>query len=162
MEENEKRAEENTSLYYIIGAVALVVVIAVGYFLRPKPSMTPQAPEVAVVPTPTPGPITQLACESQYFNPVVALPGVYLSAAGGDLTGVTKEDCTFNVSVNNKVVATENVTATTSAAPERNGQVWTCTTKALDLQKGVATTVDVKITNDQNKEATCSAAFVFP
>ncbi len=162
MEEQEKTTEENSSLYYIIGAVALVIVIAVGYFLRPKPSMTPQVPGVAAVPTPTPGPITQLVCENQYYNPVVALPGVYLSASGGDLTGVTKEDCTFSVSVNNKVVATETVIATTSAAPERNGQVWTCTTKALDLQKGVATTVDVKIVNDQKKEATCSADFIFP
>lgn len=162
MEEHEKAAEENTSLYYIIGAVALVVVIAVGYFLRPKPSTTTPPQPVVVVPTPTPGPITALACENQYFNPVVALPGIYLGAQGGDLSGVSKINCTFDVNVDDKVVATETVTATTSAAPERNGQAWTCTTKALDLQKGIATKVDVRVVNDLKKEASCTADFVFP
>lgn len=162
MEDHEKASEENTSLYYIIGAVALVIVIAVGYFLRPKPSTTTPAQPVVAVPTPTPGPITALSCDNQYFNPVIALPGIYISAQGGDLPDIKTINCTFDVSVGDKAVATETVAATVSAAPERNGQTWTCTTKALDLQKGIATKVDVKVTNDLKKEASCTADFIFP
>lgn len=152
--------EENTSLYYIIGAIALVIVIAVGYFLRPKAA--PPAAPVAVVPTPTPSPITQFACENQYYNPVIALPGVYLGAQGGDLNETKMITCTFEVSVSNKVITRENVIATMSASPERGGQAWQCITKALDLQKGVPTRVNVNAINDLKKEASCTADFVFP
>lgn len=161
--------KENTTMYYVIGAVVLVAVLVAGYFLRPKPQ-TPaqqsgQQQQAAVPqgPTPTPGPITGLACENQYYNPVVGVNGqYYLSVEGSDLATSTKETCDFTVTVNRNVIATLSREAQLSANSERGGSIWRCTTDKLTLEKNVPTKVDVTVTNDQSKSVTCTRTFLLP
>src|SRR3990172_6726794 len=98
--------KENTTIYYVIVAVVLVAVLIAGYFLRPKPQQPAQTAgtqqQIAPPPpTPTPGPITGLACENQYYNQVTGIPGqYYVSVEGVDLATTTKVTCDFTVSVN--------------------------------------------------------------
>lgn len=162
--QKENKESSDTSLYYIIGAIALVVVIVAGYLLRPKSATTANPEQSVALPTPTPstGPITQFTCEDKYYNPVVGLPGVYLSAAGVDVKPATKVDCTFTATVDGKVVATESAVSDVKLDEARGGGTWRCTTKAIDLTKNVLTTVDIKVTDDQNASTTCSSDFIFP
>lgn len=176
MEEAQKvdKQESNAQIYYVIGAVVLVVVIAAGFFLRPKPATQSQAPapvETAgaatvagtTTPAPTKGPITKLACEDQYYNPVIGIPEqYYLSVDGADVAGATSVDCTFTARVNNQVVQTATVTAQPAAAPERNGSTFRCTTSAMKLAKGVTTKIEVALKDDQDATGTCSRFFIFP
>lgn len=176
MEEAQKvdKPESNAQIYYVIGAVVLVVVIAAGFFLRPKPATQSQAPAPAdaasaatvagtTTPAPPKGPITKLACEDQYYNPVIGVPEqYYLSVSGVDVDPATAVDCTFTASVANQVVQTATVTAQVVPAPERNGNTFRCTTGAMKLSKGVTTKVDVKLADDQDATGTCSRFFIFP
>jgi hypothetical protein len=159
----ENQTSTNSSLYYVLGAVVLVAVIGAGYLLRPKAPGTQQAAQQAA-PTvaPTPGPITRLACDTQYYNPVLGFPRYYLSVEGGDPSGPTGVDCTFTIYQENKVFATEKVTSTLTAKPERNGSVFKCTTQGLELKPTIPTRVDVALRDDQGAKATCSAIFSLP
>lgn len=151
-------------MYYVLGAVVLVAVIGAGYLLRPKaPEGTGTQPTaMAPAPTPTPGPITRLGCDSQYYNPVIGFPKYYLSVKGGDVTGPTKVDCTMTISQANKVINTENLSSPLTAAPERGGSVFTCTSQGLDIQPTTPTKVEVALVDDQGAKATCSASFSLP
>ena len=113
-------------------------------------------------PTPTPGPITRLACDAQYYNPVIGFPKYYLSVKGGDITGPTKVNCTMTISQSNKVVNSVALSSPLTSAPERGGAVFTCTSDGLDLQPTVPTKVDVALVDDQGAKSTCSATFSLP
>lgn len=157
----------NNQIYYILGAVVLVVIVVAGYLLRSKsnpqqvtsPTTTVNTPVVA---TPTPGPITGLACTRQYYNPVIGLPKYYVSVEGVDVSPATKVECTFNISVAGKTVADATATSELVAAPERNGSTFRCTTKQLELTPSVASKIDVALKDDQNKTSSCTASFSLP
>lgn len=154
-----------TKQYYVLGFVVLAAVIVAGYLLRsksgaPAPTQTPVADVLA--PTPTPGPITKLDCDTQYYNPVIGFPKYYLTVDGGDLSTAKKVDCTFTVSVDNKVVATETVSSPLTDKPQRGGGTFRCTTPAIALTPNTPTTVDVVLKDDLKASSTCSAAFLFP
>jgi hypothetical protein len=159
----ENPTSNNSSLYYVLGAVVLVAVIGAGYLLRPK-ATTPGEQAAGAAPTvaPTPGPITQLTCENQYYNPVLGFPKYYFSVEGADPAGPTSVDCSFTVTQENRVVATEKVNAPLLAKPERNGNVFKCLTPGLELKPSVPTKVDVVLLDDQGAKATCSAVFSLP
>lgn len=160
--------KENTQMYYVIGAVVLVAVLVAGYLLRPKPQQqavgTPTQQVIAPPPpTPTPGPITGLACDNQYYNIVTGIPGQYfLTVEGGDLATTTKVTCDFTVSVNKNVVATQTVESGMTAVASRGGSTFRCTAPKLTLEKNVPTKVDVVVKNDQGKSVTCTRTFLLP
>jgi hypothetical protein len=164
MDEAESVESQNMNQYYVLGAVVLVAVVIAGYLLRSKPSSSTASPIADVVPTatPTPGPITGLACDLQYYNPVVGLPKYYLSVEGGDVSKATKVDCTFTSSVDGKVVNTTRASSSLTAKPERGGNTFRCTTEGVELKADVPTVVDVTLKDDLKSTATCSATFLFP
>ena len=167
MEKEGGNSEEvkDTSLYYVVGAIAVVAVIAAVFLLKPKSTTTPPSQTVSTVPagpTPTPGPITKLGCDRQYYNTVIGLPRYYMTAEGGALTAAKKVDCTFNISVGDKVVATDTVSGELEAAASRGGQTFRCNSRSMTLQSNVATKVDVLLKDDLNAEATCSNSFLLP
>ena len=166
-ESHHKDEDSNTTLYYVIGAVVLVAVIAVGYFMRPKPQTemtTPAVQQAAQQPSVTtaPKPITKIECDKQYYNVVVAKPEYFLSAEILDLNGKGDITCDMTVASSGKTVATETVTAMQTASPERGGIVGKCTTKAIELAKNVPTKVDVVAKNASGETATCTQTFLLP
>lgn len=164
-EKTEKTA--STTWYYGIGAAVLVLLVAGIYFLKPKTT-----PSSTVSPTPqttTPlltrptGAITGLACELQYYNPVLGLPKYYLSAEGVDLAPAKTVNCDFTVSVAGKTVAQTSVTgAPLSEEPSRGGKTFRCSSEAVELEPSVPTVVTVAVSDDQKKTASCSATFLLP
>lgn len=167
MNDEEKKSMKDegseTQMYYVIGAVVLVVIIAMGYFLWPKAPSSSSVQTVAPLePTPTPGPITKLACEKQYYNPVVGFPQYFVSVEGVDLSNTKSVTCTTEVRVANRTLSTDSTQSAMTAVPERNGNTFKCTTKALDLLENVPITVDVALKDDVNATASCSAEFLLP
>jgi len=164
MNEEEQAQSMGTKQYYILGFIVLMAVVIAGYLLRSKstsaPTPTPTAQVLA--PTPTPGPITGLACDMQYYNPVLGFPKYYLSAEGGDLSSATKVDCIFTISINNKVVATETATSPLTDKPQRGGSTFRCTTPAIELRPNTPTVVDVVLKDDLKASSTCSSTFLLP
>lgn len=171
MEEKEKTegSGDSTTLYYGIGAAVLVLLVAGIYLLRPK-----TAPSQTVSPTsqtstagaplvrPT-GPITELACEVQYYNPVIGRKQYYLSAEGADVSAAKTVDCDFRISVAGKVVGETSVKdAPLSNEPSRGGKTFRCSTEAIELEPTIPTLVEVALSDDQKNTATCSATFLFP
>ena len=159
----ENSTTTNNSMYYVLGAIVLVAVIGAGYMLKPK-TAAPATPEPAAAArvVPTPGPISRLACDTQYYNPVVGFNKYYLSVDGGDVTGATNVECTFTINQENRVVTTEKVNSSLAAKPERNGSVFKCTTPGIELKPTIPTRVDVALKDDQGAKATCSAVFALP
>jgi len=160
----ENSTNTNNSMYYVLGAVVLVAVIGAGYMLRPKsaaPSATPESMAPQASPTPL-GPISRLGCDLQYYNPVIGFPRYYLSVDGGDVTGATNVECTFTVTQENKIAATQVVNSSLAAKPERNGAVFKCTTPGVDLKPIIPAKVDIALKDDQGAKATCSAVFALP
>ncbi len=160
----ENSTSTNSSMYYVLGALVLVAVIGAGYLLRPKPSTTPGAGGVTMTPapTPTPGPITRLSCENRYYNPVLGFPKYYFTVEGVDPTGPTSVTCSMTVMQENKVVGSEDVTSPLTAKPERNGDVFKCTSQGIAAQPTIPTTINVVLKDDQGAKATCSAVFSLP
>ena len=159
-------AEGSQTLYYIVGALVVVAIAVGAYFLRPKSTSetAPTTPTAASEQQPVvaTGPISQLACESQYYNPVIGFPKYYVSVQGVDVPSAKKVDCTFTISVSGKTVATESASSNLLAAPERNGGIFRCTTKALELEKKIPTKVDVEVKDDLGTTVGCSRSFSFP
>lgn len=162
-EETMENQTNNNTMYYVLGAIVLVAVIAAGYLLRPKSTTTGQTtgPSTPIA-TPTLGPITRLGCDYQYYNPVLGFPKYYLSVDGGDVTGATQVECTVAVSQSNQVVATETVSSPLTAKPDRNGSVFKCTTPSVELKPATPTKVEIGLKDDQGAKATCSAVFSLP
>lgn len=164
MNDDQQPQPASAKQYYILGFVVLVAVVIAGYMLRGKtvPSLPPSPIAEVVVPTPTPGPITGLACDTQYYNPVIGFPQYYLSVEGGDLPKAKKVDCVFTVSVDDNVVAKETVSSPLTDMPQRGGGTFRCTTPAIDLAPNTPTVVDVVLKDDLKTSATCSATFLLP
>ena len=162
--ENEAQSQTaDTKQYYILGFIVLIAIVLAGYLLRGKsttPTLTPVAQ--VITPTPTPGPITKLACDRQYYNPMIGFTKYYLSAEGGDLSAAKTVDCTITVSVDSKVVATQTATSPLTDQPQRGGSTFRCTTPAINLAANTPTVVDVVLKDDLNASATCSSTFQFP
>lgn len=166
MNEQEEAPVQDTKQYYVLGAVVLIAVAVAGYLLRPQSGTpqttpTPIAQEV-ISPTPTPGPITKLACDMQYINPKIGFAEYYLSVEGGDVSTAAKVDCMFTASVKGREVATTKVSSPLTASPQRGGSTFRCTTKAIALTPSVPTTIDIALKDDLGETATCSGTFTFP
>jgi hypothetical protein len=164
MEETMENQPNNNTMYYVLGAIVLVAVIAAGYLLRPKATTPGKTGQQAGVPaaTPTPGPITRLACDTQYYNPVLGFPKYFLSVEGGDVVGPSQVECTMTISQENKVITVEKVIAPLTDKADRGGNVFKCSTQALELRPKIPTKVDVVLKDDQNARASCSAIFALP
>lgn len=150
--------------YYLVGAVVLAVIAGGVYFLRPKSTTAPAGNNV-VTPVevfPTPGPITGLACERQWYNPVNYTPKYFLAVEGVDLLTTKKVMCNFSVSVGGKVIATSSAESGLTQAAARGGGTFRCDSKELSLEPNVPTVVDVTLTNDAKQTATCTQTFVLP
>ena len=151
---------------YIVSAVLVLIVLSGAWYFRSKSTSSESVllppTQTEPVATPTPGPITKLACDNQYFNQKVGFSEYYLSAEGGDVSQAKTVTCEFSAKVNNKVVAKATVEGPLSSAPQRGGSTFRCTTKALALDPNVLTTIDVKLTDDLKVSSTCSADFTFP
>lgn len=169
MDEKEKPGETNadsSALYYGIGAAVLVLLVAGIYLLRPKPntstpSGTVQGATGSTLARPT-GQITGLACEMQYYNPVIGLKQYYLSAEGSDVTEAKSVNCDFSVVVAKKEVAKQSATADLKDEPSRGGKTFRCTSPALSLDPNVPTVVNIALADDLKKTATCTATFLLP
>lgn len=165
METPEPAEQDAKKQYYVLGLIVLVAVVVAGYLLRQKsgsPPRTGATQQETVTPTPTPGPITKLACDLQWYNPKIGFAEYYLSVSGGDVSPAKQVNCIFDVAVAGKPVATVSAASPLTSAPERGGSTFRCTTKATKLTPKVATTVTAKLTDDLGATATCSAPFVFP
>ncbi len=169
--EAAKKESSDAVIYYVIGALALVAIVGAGWLLRPKSAVptTPitneqpgSQPTLAPTPAKPTGPITKLACELQYYNPVIGFPKYYLSVDGADVSDATRVTCDFKVSVAGAMLASESVSGQFAPAEDRGGQTFRCTTKAIEVPKNKPAKVDVVLKNDLNKEATCGATFLLP
>jgi len=166
MTENTE-GSSNNMMSYVLGGVLVVAVIAGGYFLRPKPATTPTGDQSAgqnapVAPVVMTGPITKLACDTQYYNPVIGFPKYYLSVEGVDVAGASEVTCTTTVTQNTKVVATETVSVPLTENAARGGLVFKCSTPAMELEPTVPTKVDIALVDDNGANATCSSLFALP
>ncbi|MBI5620374.1 hypothetical protein HY949_01180 [Candidatus Gottesmanbacteria bacterium] len=167
MDEQQENAQATGSLtYYFIGAVVLVLIAGGVYFLRPKSSNAP-APKgnevmAPVEVSPTPGPITGLACERQWYNPVIGFSKYFLGVEGSDLATSKKVTCNFSVSVAGKVVATASAQSSLAPALVRGGATYRCDSASLELEANVPTVVDVMLKNDSNQTASCTQTFLLP
>ncbi len=168
MEEQVEGTTETsgTFTYYLLGAVVLALIVGGIYFLRPKSatSPTPTANEVRVPVevTPTPGPITGLACERQWYNPVIGFTKYFLGVEGADLLTTKNVACSFSVSVGGKVIATTSAQSALTKAVGRGGGTFQCGSPSLELEPNVPTVVDVMLKNDTNQTASCTQTFVLP
>ena len=161
----ETPAPSNNTMSYILGGVLVVAVVAGGYFLRPKsnaPAGGQQTTGTVETPSPTLGPISGLACDTQYFNPVIAFPKYYLSVEGSDIEGASEVTCTTKVTQENKVVATEEVSVPLTENEARGGLTFRCSTPSLDLKPTIPTKVDVSLKDDKGDKASCSRVFALP
>lgn len=166
-EQGEQTVETSgTFSYYLLGAVVLALIVGGIYFLRPKsaPGPTPTANEVTapVEVLPASGPITGLACERQWYNPVVGFTKYFLGVEGADLLTTKKVVCSFTVSVAGKVVATTSAESALTEAVGRGGGTFQCGSPSLELAPNVPSVVDVLLKNDTNQTASCTQTFVFP
>jgi hypothetical protein len=165
-EKKETNESSDSSIYYILGGVVLVAAVAGFFLLRPKESKVQQTTTPVVqgpVVTPTPAPITKLACEKQYYNPMTGLGKYYLSLEGVDTIAAGDITCDYSFIVKDKVVATATAIGQLREEPSRGGSVFKCQTNpAVELAKGVATKVTVKVTNPKNESVECSQNFIFP
>ena len=164
MENQEQPQSMGTKQYYILGFIVLIAIVVAGYLLRSKSTSVTSPTPVAdiAVPTPTPGPITKLNCDTQYYNPVIGFPKYYLSAEGGDISAAKTVTCTFTVSIDKKVVATQTSSSPLTDKPQRGGSTFRCTTPAVDITPNTPTVVDVVLKDDLNASSTCSSTFLFP
>jgi hypothetical protein len=165
MNNEEQSQSMGTKQYYVLGFIVLIAIVVAGYLLRGKstnPATSPAPVAVVAAPTPTPGPITGLGCDMQYYNPVIGFPKYYLTVEGGDLSTAKKVDCTFTVTVDKKVVATETASSPLTDKPQRGGGTFRCTTPAVDITPKTPAIVDVVLKDDLKASSTCSSTFLFP
>ncbi len=163
---SEESMESPSMMTYVIGAVLVVAVVAGAWYFRSKGSKDAmveptQKNEPMAEVSPTPGPITSLGCDQQYYNPRIGFPEYYLSVEGGDVSTADKVTCEFTTSVNGKVVSKTTATSPLTEAPTRGGSTFRCTTKPLELEGNVPSIVDVRVTDDLGASASCSATFTF-
>lgn len=164
-EQQEGTPQASGSLtYYLLGGVVLALIAGGVYFLRPKSPPPPAGSEVMapIQATPVPGPITGLACDRQWYNPVIGFTKYILGVEGGDLLTTKKVVCSFSVSVAGKVMATTSAESALTSVVERGGGTFRCDSPALELEPNVPTVVDVMLKNDTNQTASCTQTFLLP
>lgn len=148
--------------YYILAATLGVVVLASLILCARNKSARTAAPLVPVASI-APQPITQLACENQYYNPKIGFKEYYLSVEGVDLPGTKSVDCAFAAKVDDKTVAKATAEGIISQAPERGGITFRCTTiKAIEFEPVIPTAVEVALKDNLGVTSSCSAIFTFP
>lgn len=161
---DKQNQESEGSLVYIVGAIVIIAVIVAGVLMWPKSAKkqetaTPSASEQAVG---TKTMFSKLICEKQWYNPVIGYPKFYLSADGGDIDPAKTVECSFAVLQGEKTVLTEKVPVTLVAAPERGGNSFTCTTKALEgIPQNIPLKLVTTITDDVGKTASCTGTVTF-
>lgn len=163
---SEESMESPSMMTYVVGAVLVVAVVAGAWYFRSKGNKQAmveptgnQQPVLEV--SPTPGPITKLGCDQQYYNPRIGFPEYYLSVEGGDVSSANKVTCEFITSVDGKVISKATASSPLTEAPTRGGSTFRCTTKPQELTAGVPSVVDVIVTDDLDASASCSATFTF-
>lgn len=151
--------EENT-LVYIVGAVIVVAVIVAGVIMWPKTKTTSEIKDVQS--TPSTKTLTQLTCDSEWYNPVIGMSKYYLSARGSDIKNGTIE-CTFTLTnASGAAILNEKVTTTTTPTSDKNGETFTCTTKALEkIPQRVPLMMTSLVKNDEGKTASCTGTVTF-
>jgi hypothetical protein len=162
---DEKHTPESndSSIYYVLGGVVLVAAVAGFFLLKPKEQVaTPVTTTPVTTAQVAPGPITKFECGKMYYNPVVGFPKYYVSLEGVDTLTSGNVNCAYTFSVKDKVVATTNSSAPLTEEPSRGGATFRCSTASIELAKGVATKVDVKIENANKQTQTCTQTFIFP
>lgn len=164
-----KSGANNAFLYYIIGGVVLIAVIAVGYFLRPQQEIAPvstaegETAGAETAPPPEAEPITGLACERQYYNPVVGVDGnYYLTVEGVDETAASSVTCTFIAELDEEEIGRAEIEATLVDATERGGKTFRCSTQGMELPKTVPTKVTAELVDDLGETAACFRFFNLP
>ncbi len=159
MENETQHTEGETSSVYIIGAVIVVAIIVAGVLLWPKAKPTTTQPQTTAPVVEEKTMITKLSCDRQWYNPMIGYPKYYLSAEGSALLTTKGVTCTFTITSNTdgKVLATEDMPAVLRSSEERGGQIFQCTTKAVELVKGAAVTMKTSIKDDQGATASCTA-----
>ncbi len=160
-----QESSNNTVMSYVLGGVLVVAVVAGGFFLKPKspaPAGGQQPEAMAPQATPTPGMITKLACDTQYYNPVIGFEKYFLSVEGGDTGAADEVTCTTKITQEGKVVATEKNTSKLMANEARGGSTFKCSTDALALKHTIPTKVDVTLADDKGASASCTAMFALP
>lgn len=163
MNKDEQPFRTNTTLVYaIVGALVVLLVGAVVFKLKGKQWAPASTETLTPIVSPTPGPITALGCENQYFNTKIGFAEYYLSVEGVDLPATRSVDCAFNVKVVDKVAAKANAEGIITQALERGGVTFRCTTRAVELEPTVPTTVDVILKDDRGTTSSCSAMFTLP
>lgn len=165
MNDIQEPVQQDMKQYYVLGVVVLIAIAVAAFLLRPKNTTMTNTEPVAqeqAAPSPTPGPITRLGCDNQFYNQVIGFPKYYLSVEGGDVTGATRVDCTFTVKAGGKDIATAQATSPLTDKPQRGGSTFRCTSAALELTPRVPSTVTVQLKDDQGATASCTGAFVFP
>ncbi len=162
--ENEE-TQSQPMMTYVISAVLILIVLGGAWYFRSKtsPSQLSQTPPIQTDPVvmPTPGPITKLDCDKQYFNQKVGFNEYYLSVEGGDVSPAKNVSCEFVAKVKDNVVARANAEGPLSDSPQRGGSTFRCTTKAVAIDPNVVTTIEVKLTDDIKSSSSCSADFTF-
>jgi hypothetical protein len=167
-DEDKKEVNESndSSIYYILGGVVLVAAVAGFFLLKPKEKNIEPSPSPVVqgpVVSPTPAPITKLACEKQYYNPMTGLGKYYVSMEGVDTLTSGDVTCEFTFTVKDKVVATSTAVGKLEENSTRGGAVFRCqTVPAVELARGIPTKVTVKVENPKKEKAECSQNFIFP
>src|SRR5438045_385614 len=172
MENQEEQMGSPSMITYIVGAVIVLAVVGGAWYFRSMSTANPGAPaadqqqqvanQLPPEPSPTPGPITGLACDSQYYNPKVAFAEYYLNAEGGDFASAKNVKCDFQAMVNGVEVGKASGESALTAAPQRNGATFRCTTASMPLEPNIPTTINVTLTDDLKQTATCSAVFTYP
>jgi hypothetical protein len=165
MSTDEKNTTENdSSIYYVLGAVVLVAAIAGFFLLRPKTPAADTTTPVASAPAvePTPGPITKFDCGKMYYNQKIGFEQFYISLEGVDTLTTGMETCNVTVSVKTKTVATASANGSLSEEPTRGGATFRCTTDAIDMARGVPTHIETVVTNPNKQTVTCKQDFIFP
>ncbi|MEK7533365.1 MAG: hypothetical protein AAB542_02930 [Patescibacteria group bacterium] len=161
----EESMESPSMMTYVVGAVLVIAVIAGAWYFRSKGAknalVEPTGQPIAAA-TPTPGPITKLGCDQQYFNPKIGFSEYYLTAEGGDVSDAKEITCQFSVTIDGKEVAKATIKSPLTASPQRGGSTFRCTTKPVEIAPNVPAIVDVVITDDLKASSSCSAAFTFP
>ena len=162
-QENQTQPIEENSLVYIVGAVIVVAVVVAGVIMWPKTKTMTQEKEITQTQTtPATKTLTKLTCDNEWYNPVIGMPKYYLSASGGDVLSGNIE-CIFTVTnATGTAVLTEKVVVTTTPAPDRNGNTFSCTTKALEkIPQNTPVKLVAAIKNDEGQTASCGGTVTF-
>lgn len=166
MTENTSESPNNMMTYVLGGALVVVLVVG-GFLLRPKspatqsgtPTGQTETPQATAMPL---APVKGLACDKQYYNPVIGFEKYYISVEGVDTEGASEVTCITKITQENKVIATEETSVPLSENATRGGLTFKCSTSALELKPTIPTKVDVELADDRGAKATCSALFALP